>query len=355
MLLCGLKSQGDFIFLWFPPSIHLTMREAAFIQQNRARWEAFEKITKNPGSAQPDHLAELFIQVTDDLSFARTQYPESRTTSYLNSLASKIHLEIYRNKKEETSRFVTFWKNELPLVLYESHKPMFYAFVIFMLAGIIGAVSAAYDDTFVRLVLGDYYVNMTLENIKNGNPTKIYASADESTLFFQIALNNIMVSFYTFIYGVFFSLGTGYHLFSNGLMVGTFITFFYREQQLAQAFPVIMLHGTIELSSIVIAGAAGFVMGNSLMFPGTYSRLESFKIGAVKGLKIVMRLVPFFILAAFIEGVITRYAFMHWIFKTGIIGLSAALMIWYFIIYPIRLYRPADPDALIKEHGKIKI
>lgn len=313
------------------------MREAAFIQRNRPRWEAFEKIVNRPQDAQPDYLAELFIQITDDLSFARTQYPNSRTTHYLNALAGKIHLEIYKNKREEASRFITFWKTELPDVLYEARKPLFYAFIIFMIAGVMGAVSAAYDDTFVRLILGDHYVNMTLENIKSGNPTKIYSSYDETTMFFMIAWNNIIVSFMTFIYGVFLSMGTGFYLFYNGLMVGAFITFFYREQQLAQAFPVIMLHGTIELSSIVIAGAAGFLMGNSLLFPGTYSRFDSFKMGALKGMKVVIGLVPFFILAAFIEGAITRYAFMHWSLKTLIIGLSAVLMIYYFVVYPYRL------------------
>ena len=313
------------------------MREAAFIQRNQPRWEAFEKIVNRPQDAQPDYLAELFIQITDDLSFARTQYPNSRTTHYLNALASKIHLEIYKNKREEASRFITFWKTELPDVLYEARKPLFYAFIIFMIAGVMGAVSAAYDDTFVRLILGDHYVNMTLENIKSGNPTKIYSSYDETTMFFMIAWNNIIVSFMTFIYGVFLSMGTGFYLFYNGLMVGAFMTFFYREQQLAQAFPVIMLHGTIELSSIVIAGAAGFLMGNSLLFPGTYSRFDSFKMGALKGMKVVMGLVPFFILAAFIEGAITRYAFMHWSLKTLIIGLSAVLMIYYFVVYPYRL------------------
>jgi uncharacterized membrane protein SpoIIM required for sporulation len=215
---------------------------------------------------------------------------------------------------------------------------MLYALIIFMVAAGIGVISAAYDDTFVRLILGDHYVNMTLENIKRGNPTKIYSSGDEANMFFMIAWNNILVSFITFINGVFLSLGTGYSLFSNGLMVGAFVTFFYREQQFVQAFPVIMLHGTIELSSIVIAGAAGFLMGNSLLFPGTYPRMTSFKNGATKGLKIVIGLVPFFILAAFIEGTITRYAFMHWGLKTLIISLSALLMVYYFIVYPHRLH-----------------
>lgn len=318
------------------------MKEAAFIKQNKTRWEEFEMVVKNPQQASPDKLAELFIQVTDDLSFARTQYPESRTAKYLNDLASKVHLEIYKNKKEDKNRFITFWKEEVPKVMYEVRKPLFYSLLIFLVAGIMGAVSTQHDDTFVRLILGDAYVNMTLENIKTGNPTKVYSGESELMMFFMITWNNILVSFRVFVFGIFASLGTGLYLVYNGLMVGTFIMFFSEEQQLTQALPVIMLHGTIELSSIVIAAAAGFTMGNSLLFPGTYSRLDSFKMGAVKGLKIVMGLVPFFILAGFIESYITRYAFMHWSLKAFIIVLSALLMIYYFVIYPIQL----------KHHGK---
>jgi uncharacterized membrane protein SpoIIM required for sporulation len=313
------------------------MKEAAFIRQNKKRWEEFEKIVKQRGQAQPDRLAELFIQVTDDLSFARTQYPESRTTQYLNGLAGMVHLEIYKNKKEDKNRFLAFWKQELPRVMYDARKSLLYAFLIFLAAGAIGAISTMYDDTFVRLILSDAYVNMTLENIKQGNPTAVYSASDELSMFFFITWNNIFVSFRVFVFGVFASLGTAVFLLYNGIMVGTFIMFFFQEQQLSQAFPVIMLHGTIELSSIVIAGAAGFVMGNGLLFPGTYSRIESFKKSATKGLKIVMGLVPFFVAAGFIESFITRYAFMPMSIKVLIIGLSAILMIYYFVIYPIRI------------------
>ena len=314
------------------------MRESAFIQRNKPRWEQFEKIVNQP-DAQPDKLAELFIQITDDLSFSRTQYPDSRTTHYLNALASKVHLEIYKNKREDKNRFITFWKEEVPRAIYESRVELVYAFFIFFLTMLIGAVSVAHDDTFVRLILSDGYVNMTLENIKSGNPTRVYSSGSELDMFFMITLNNIIVSFRVFVFGVFSSLGTGLYLFYNGVMVGTFMMFFYQESQLGQALPVIMLHGTIELTSIVIAAAAGFKMGNSILFPGTYLRLVSFKRGAIIGLKIVMGLVPFFIMAGFIESFITRYAFMHWSFKLATIGLSATLMIYYFILYPFQLKR----------------
>ncbi len=318
------------------------MKEAAFIRQNKSRWQEFEKVVKHQKEAQPDRLAELFIQVTDDLSFASTQYPGSRTTQYLNTLASKVHLEIYKNKKEETSRFVTFWKFELPEVIYSSRKSLLYAFIVFIVSAVLGAVSSLYDDTFVRLILGDGYVNMTLENIEQGNPTKVYSTMDELNMFFRIAWNNVQVALYCFVSGVFTAIASGFILFRNGVMVGAFLMFFHKEQQFLQAFPVVMLHGTIELSAIVIAGAAGFEIGNALTFPKTYSRMVSFKNGALKGLKIAMGLLPFIILAAAIESFITRYAFMHWSLKVLVIGLSAALMIYYFIIYPFKL----------KRHGK---
>lgn len=297
------------------------MQEAAFIKRNKPRWEEFEKSIKNQQQVRPDRLAELFIQVTDDLSFAQTQYPGSRVTQYLNALAGSVHRAIYKNKREEKNRFVMFWKVEVSQVIYHSRKQLLYALIIFLIANAIGAVSVAYDKTFVRLILGDQYVNMTLENIQHGNPTQVYSSGQEMNMFLMITLNNIAVSFKIFVFGLFASLGTGLYLFYNGLMVGTFVMFFYQQHQLAQAFPVIMLHGTIELSSIVIAAGAGFVMGNSLLFPGTYTRLASFKMGAKKGLKITMGLVPFFILAGFIESFITRYAWMHWSLKLLVIGL----------------------------------
>ncbi|MCU0397674.1 MAG: stage II sporulation protein M [Cyclobacteriaceae bacterium] len=313
------------------------MREAAFIKRNQERWQKIEQVLNNRQRPHPDQLAEIFIELTDDLSFARTQYPKSRVTNYLNSLASKIHLEIYSNKKEEKNRFITFWKHELPLVIYDSRKQMLYALIIFLMAGLIGAVSALNDEDFVRLILGDEYVNMTLENIERGNPLAVYGKMNEGDMFFAITFNNIRVSFYAFVAGLLFSVGTGFLLFQNGLMVGSFLTFFFKKNLLLESIMVIMLHGTIELSSIVIAGAAGFVMGNSILFPGTYSRIVSFKSGAVRGVKIVMGLIPMFILAGFIESFITRYTFMPWVIKALIILISAWLILYYFVIYPRKL------------------
>lgn len=313
------------------------MREAAFVKQNKEKWIAFEKAVHNNLQINPDQLADYYIQLTNDLAYAQTYYPESKTLQYLNSLASQAHQRIYSNKKESKNRILSFWKYEFPLFFKQYHRTLLYSFLIFAIAAAIGVVSALNDDSFVRLILGDAYVNETLENIENGNPTAIYKSGSEIGTFLGITINNIRVAMIAYAFGVITSLGTAYVLFFNGIMVGAFFGMFYNEGVLFEASKNVWLHGTIELSVIVIAGCAGLVMGNSILFPKTYSRKISFIKGAKDGLKIVISTIPFFIIAGFIEGFITRYNTMPvWLAMTIIFG-SLALIVFYYLIYPLQI------------------
>ena len=97
-----------------------------------------------------------------------------------------------------------------------------------------------------------------------------------------------------------------------------------------------MLHGTLELSSIVVAGAAGLAMGNGWLFPGTYSRLVSFQRGAKRGMKIIVGTVPLFIVAGFIESFVTRHTEINNYVRLSIILLSFVFIIFYFIYLPYK-------------------
>jgi uncharacterized membrane protein SpoIIM required for sporulation len=104
---------------------------------------------------------------------------------------------------------------------------------------------------------------------------------------------------------------------------------------------VIWIHGTLEISAIVIAGGAGLVMGNSFLFPKTYTRIESLKKGAADGMKIAIGLVPIFLTAAFFEGFVTRHTHMPIWLSVGILGSSLLFIIWYVILYPRKIYKTA--------------
>ena len=313
------------------------MREASFLSQNEKKWRRVESILDKNSKLKPDEASELFVELTDDLSYSRTHYPGSVITRYLNSLAAGIFLKLNRGRKEKFSRVVMFWKYEVPLAMGRHHRKLLYSFAFFAACMLIGVLSTHYDQTFPRVVLGDEYVDMTLQNIEDGDPMGVYKSAESNSMFLYITYNNIRVALYTFIAGFLFSLGSYYFLFINGIMVGTFQYFFVRQGLFMDSFSTIWIHGTLEISSIVIAGSAGIVLGNSFLFPGTYPRKHSLIKGAKDALKILIGTVPIFIIAGFLESFITRLTEAPLIFKLGIIGLSAAFIVWYFVIYPNRI------------------
>ena len=177
---------------------------------------------------------------------------------------------------------------------------------------------------------------MTIDNIRHGDPAAVYQGGGNTESFLMIAFNNIRVSLMAFALGVLTSLGSIYYLMMNGVMVGAFTTMFYNEGVLGEAMLAIMLHGTLELSTIVIEGGAGIVMGNGWLFPGTYSRIQSFRRAAKRGLKIVVGTLPVVIAAAVVEGYFTRYTHASNALRGGFIILSAAFIIYYYVILPYR-------------------
>ena len=308
------------------------MREGLFIKKNIDKWKQYQY----EPATDPDEMAGQFTELVNDLGYSKTFYPHSKVTLYLNGLASRIYLGIYRNKKEQVSRIFSFWKTELPTVVRRYHREIFYSFLVFTLFAVLAAFSAAHDESFVRGVLGDRYMDMTEENIAKGDPFGVYKHQDQLSMFTWIAVNNIKVSFMVFVSGFILSIGTIWQLFNNGVMLGAFQYYFFTKGLGWQSVLVIWIHGTLEISSIIIAGGAGFILGNSILFPGTHRRLHSLMRGAKDGVKLMIGLVPIFIVAAFLEGFVTRYSSMPIWLSILILAASLTFIIWYFLIYPLR-------------------
>ncbi|GAA4375098.1 stage II sporulation protein M [Hymenobacter koreensis] len=327
------------------------MREAVFVRQHQARWHRYE--TQVP--AGPEELASRFIELTDDLAYARTFYPDSTTTAYLNTLTGKLHQALYKNKTEESGRLLRFWRLELPLLVVRHRRPLLLSLLLFLLSCGLGALSASLDDTFVRVILGDGYVNQTLANIEKGDPMAVYKREGETLMFLQITLNNVKVSLYAFVGGITGGLFTAFMLFRNGVMLGAFQLFFFQKQVGLQSVLTIWIHGTLEISAIVLAGGAGLVMGQGLLFPGTYSRRDALRRSARDGMQLVLGLVPMFVVAGFLEGFVTRHTEMPLAASLLIIGGSAAWVLGYFVVYPWWLYRqgthllPHSSATLVRE------
>lgn len=316
------------------------MREVAFIKQNKEKWLEFELAIFGKAKKNPDELANLYIQLMNDLSYAQTYYPKSKTVIYLNHLASQIYQKIYKTKRTEKNRLLEFFKTEVPLLVYEYKRYLMYAFILFFATVAIGVVSAKYDPNFVRLILGDSYVNMTLENIKKGNPMAVYGSGSNWGSFIGITFNNLKVGAQCYFYGILGGIGTFWIFLQNSIMLGSFQYFFYEQGVFWKSVRGIWIHGSMEIFAIVIETTAGFILGASILFPKTFSRMNSFKIGFKNSFKIFLSTFPFTISAGFLEGFITRYSIdmPNWL-SSFIILFTLGIISFYYLVYPFIVHK----------------
>jgi uncharacterized membrane protein SpoIIM required for sporulation len=309
------------------------MKETRFIAQNKEKWRESETLLESDAK-DPEKLSNLFTQVIDDLSYSRTYYPNRSVRVYLNKIARQYFSIIYNHHKDRKRGISYFWLEELPQIVVYCKKELLISLIFFLGAMAIGIFSSVNDPEFARTILGDSYITMTNENIEKGDPMAIYKKTHEVEMFLGITINNLSVAFRTYVLGVFLAVGTLAMLLYNGIMVGCFQYFFIDRGLFVESALTIWLHGTLEISSIILAGGAGLTLGKGLIFPGTYSRLQSFQKSAIRSLKLMLGITPVFVVAAIIESFLTRYTDVPDALKLIIILMSASFIIGYFVVYP---------------------
>jgi uncharacterized membrane protein SpoIIM required for sporulation len=324
------------------------MRETDFIKQNIKKWFEFEQ-TLNNDSKDPDQLSKSFIEITDDLSYARSFYPNRSVRVYLNGVAQKITQDLYKIKKPKWYKLKNFFLEDIPAVVYHSKKPMFFSLAVFGCAVIIGVVSSIYDKNFATTILGSEYVNMTEENIKSNDPMGVYKNQSQLQMMLYIGWNNIRIAFQAFVMGALCGIGTLGIMLSNGIMLGTFQYFFYERGFFTESFLTIWLHGVPEIGAIIISGGCGFTLAQGLIFPGTFSRVQSFRIGAYRALKIMVALVIVLTFAAFVESFVTRYTEIPQWVRGIFILLELIILVGYFVALPIVKHKKFKNNFLADE------
>lgn len=332
------------------------MREALFIKKNAQKWQEYEHFETD----DPDEMANRFTTLVDDLAYAKTFYPHSKVTRLINGLAASIYQSIYQNKKEKYTRLISFWKTELPMVIRRNHKTFLFAFIVFAVCFLMGVISSLRDYDFVKGVLGEDYVVMTEDNIANGDPFGVYKNTAEGgyfSYFVHFFYNNVRVDFLLFVGGLMFGAFTFYFLFTNSIMFGTFQTMFITKGLGLKAVMVIWVHGTLEAAGMVVSAAAGFIIAKGILFPGSYSRITSFKRSIKDAIKIMIVFIPMTLCAAFLESYVTHLMSESFdndanggmpVWVSGLIlAASLAFITWYFVIYPIVVEKKLNRSKIV--------
>jgi len=154
--------------------------------------------------------------------------------------------------------------------------------------------------------------------------------------------NNLSVCFIAFASGIVFGLGTLYSMFFNGLLIGVIGAACQQHGMSIDLWSFVAPHGSLELPSIILAGAAGFRLGHGVLFPGYYRRRDSVALAAAEATRIVAGIIPLLVIAGLLEGFFSPSAAPVWLkFTTGG-ALFTALLMWLFKPIAIKAAAPVQ-------------
>ena len=199
------------------------MKEARFISRNKDKWKNMEN------GQQPDaeHLAANFIELSDDLAYARTFYPGSEVERYLNQLIAGYQTDINSRPVRKNKPIWYFWKQELPLLLASEYKTLLFAFFFF--GPWLGRFLFQNEEVGVFLRILSFlspflYLETTLGSILNG-------LGKTSLVFFQnLAGDVIRILAILFLVPVFGIRGYLYGILASELTIMTMaLLFLHRE------------------------------------------------------------------------------------------------------------------------------
>ncbi len=243
---------------------------------------------------------EMYRALGRDLSIARRILPGSRTTRALEARYARLHAIIYRKPHDWRARLKSLFRDEIPEVVRELRTPIQWVTLLFALSAGAGWWLISTYPELISLLASEQMI----EGVEKGRlwTEGMLNIVPSSVVSVGILTNNIMVSLFAFVVGIFFGLGTFYIIAMNGLMLGAIFAFTHQHGLAGELLKFVTAHGVVELSVICLAGAAGVMLGESLIRPTLPTRRESFQQATAKTGRLLILCALLLIGCGFIEG-----------------------------------------------------
>lgn len=307
------------------------MKEDHFIEKHRAQWALLEtratQIEKHGlqklGADNARGFLQGFRNASHDLAYARTHYPESQVTHYLNSLIGRCQTHVYAVQKVSSSEIRHYLSQGYPALLRLYKWFILTAFAVFMAGALtgFGLVFYSIDNAVYFLPPG------LLETIKgNAMGTGEWNYPLMSSI---IMTNNIGIALKAFVLGITLGIGTLYILFFNGALLGALTAAVYTYGDPLKYWSLILPHGVLELTAIFIAGASGLILARGILLPGELARRHSIIQSAQQASSLIFGVAAMLTAAGIIEGFFTPLPLEPWV-KLGFAGVTAVLLGLYF-------------------------
>jgi len=260
---------------------------------------------RHPERLGPDtvrRLGHLYREVGSDLALARRRYPGDPVVARLEQLVGAARHVVYDAERPRGTlrAFVStgYWRRvrERPALLLVA------AALLFGPALLAGAW--AWRDPGPAGGLVPQQFRSVGEPRPAGTDLGI-PTDQQAELAGEIFTNNIQVTFIAFAGGLLLTLGTAWILVQNGVTLGAVAGLAAGAGNGRSFVELVTAHGVLELSCIVVAGAAGMRMGWAIVAPGYRRRGDALRVEARAAVEIVVGTAPWLVGAGLVEGFVT--------------------------------------------------
>lgn len=289
---------------------------ARFVARKRERWDEFQRLAERAAAGGLDGFAahELpdfaarYREVAADLARARTYRCDAPTLSRLERLAAAGHNALYRDERSTWPRIWEVLARECPGAIVAARRYVLAAFLCFAAPAAAGYLLLRQDPALAAEVLPEVMLQRAEAGAARQAEGKRYvdvAAEDRPLMASGIISNNVRVAISCFAGGIFLGVGSLIMLGFNGLSIGASAGHFANVGLLGYLLEFILGHGLLELFAIWVAGAAGFLLGRSVVAPGDLLRSDALVVSGRRAVRMVGGAAILLVVAGLIEGFVS--------------------------------------------------
>lgn len=330
------------------------LKSYRFREEREADWQKLDRILARAQQrgvkalSDEDMLAlpRLYRQAVSSLTVARSISLDQNVIAYLENLCTRSYFFVYGTRSTLGERLAQFFRRDWPNAVRAAWKPTLLSAACLFGGGLVAFILCMIDmEWFWSLqaggLMGDRNPNASTEALR----ATLYSDATDvdgmlSAFSAQLFSNNSGVALFAFSLGFMFGVPTALLIAYNGVVLGTFYALFWSRGLGFEVTGWLLIHGVTELFGIVLAGAAGFMIGGAVAFPGQKSRLASARDRGQSAAMVAVGVIVMMFIAALLEG-FGRQLINSDAVRYTIAGLSAVLWGAYFYL----------PKRGYSEHG----
>ncbi len=275
-----------------------------FQTANQASWSELEsELGREQRHLDPDRFLALYRLCCEHLALARARSFPLHVIERLASITSRAHQIIYRRSDAGLARVARTLIEDFPIMVRRHWAHIAIAAALLMIPTIAIGI-ATYLDPDLILSIVDHNTAAKFEQMYSpaaqaiGRPRDV---ASDWLMFGFYIKNNIGIAFQCYATGVVIGLGSLYFLLANGMFGGGIAGYVASLGYGGTFFPFVATHSAFELTAIVLCGAGGLRIGQSVLLPGRLTRVAALELAARETSLIVFGAAVMLVIAAAIE------------------------------------------------------